>query len=164
MLKAGANPNYVVKGGTSEGSSVMYFAAGGDSPELLKLLLEHKGNPNLVGVGGPLLHVAVMERRRKNIDLLFKYGADVNVIYGDEDVAATACALGDFELSAYFLQRGLNADLEDLAECVHTRRVPPHSEAQRWKDKVIGMLRERGIKYPPPDFNAPPPTLHIWGR
>ena len=48
----------------------MYFAAGGDSPELLRLILYYKGNPNLVGLGGPLLHVAVMERRKRNIDLL----------------------------------------------------------------------------------------------
>ena len=74
----------------------------------------------------------------------------MNVIYGNENVAATAVALGDFELAAYLLQRGLALTWRSAGRARQT--VPPDSEVQRWKDKVISMLRARGIKYPPADL------------
>jgi ankyrin repeat protein len=164
LLKAGANPNYVVKGGDSDGSSAMYFAAGGDSPELLRLLLDHKGNPNLVGIGGPLLQVAVSQNRKENIELLLTYRADINVVYGHDTAAQVAADLGKFDLVDYLLKRGLDANLEGLAKSVYSAHIRPDSEQARWKSKVIAMLRKRGIKYPPPDFDAPPPHLNVWGR
>jgi len=146
LLKAGANPNYRE---AKRKASAMYYAAGGNSPELLELLLKYNGDPNLVGLGGPLMHVAVMQSQRKiNLELLLKYGADINSVDGGETAASTAAGLGRFDLVAWFLESGLSYDLQGLARDVEIVHVRPTSDAQRWKDKVIAMLKQRGVKFP----------------
>jgi ankyrin repeat protein len=147
LLKSGANPNYRDE---KRKASAMALAAGGDSPQILELLLKYKGDPNLIGPeNDPLLFVAVGESRRRNIDLLLQHGADINIHRNNGDTAAVfAASLGDFDLVAHFLEQGLNYDLQRLARTVEIIRVPPNSEAQRWKDKVIAMLKERGAKFP----------------
>lgn len=146
LLKAGANPNYR---DAKQKRSAMYYAAGGDSPELLELLLKHKGDPNLLGAfNEPLLHAAVGEQRKENIELLLKYGADINILRDGRTAADHAVALGQFDLVALFLEKGLSYDLQGLAKGVESRHVPPNSDAQRWKDKVIALLKERGVKFP----------------
>jgi len=148
LLKAGANPNYRAKQMLHE--SAMSIAAGGDHLGVLELLLENKGNPNLLGPGDdPILSIAVFERRRKNVEILLKYGADINAPnHNRENIASQAAALGDYELIAYLLEQGLTYNLQNLAATVEVTRVPPNSDAQRWKDKVIEMLTERGVKFP----------------
>src|SRR5712692_3229535 len=147
LLKAGANPNYRDE---KRKASAMALAAGGDSPQILELLLKYKGDPNLIGPRGePLLHIAAGEFRKENIDLLLKHGADINMHESTGTTAAqTAVRLGRFDITAYLLEKGLSYNLEGLAKSVEARRVPPNSEAQRWKDKVIEMLKERGVKFP----------------
>ncbi|PMZ73743.1 hypothetical protein [Pseudomonas sp. FW305-70] len=39
-------------------------------------------------------------------------------------------------------------DSIDLAKRVKIVQVPPDSEAQRWKNTVIDMLKARGAKFP----------------
>jgi uncharacterized protein len=146
LLKAGANANYR---DSKQKRSAMYFAAAGDSPELLELLLKYKGNPNLLGAfNEPLLHAAVREQRRENIELLLGHGADINILRDGRTAADHAVALGQFDLVALFLEKGLSYDLQGLAKGVEGRHVPLNSDAQHWKDKVITMLKERGIKFP----------------
>ncbi len=147
LLKAGANPNYRDE---KREASAMALAAGGDSPQILELLLKYKGDPNLIGPRGePLLHIAAGEFRKENIDLLLKYGADINMHETTGTTAAqTAVRLGRFDIAAHLLDKGLNYNLEGLARSAEARRVPPNSEAQHWKDKVIEMLKERGVKFP----------------
>lgn len=147
LLKVGANPNYRDE---KRKASAMALAAGGDSPTILELLLKYKGDPNLMGPRNePLLHIAVGQFRKENIDLLLKYGADINIHQSDGDTAASkAAALGRFDLVAHFLDKGLSYNLQELAKDVEIRRVPAKSEAQRWKDKVIEMLKARGVTLP----------------
>ena len=148
LLKAGADPNYRDE---ERKASAMALAAGGDRPRILELLLKHKGDPNLIGPGGePLLHIAAGEFRRANIDLLLRYGGDINIHtkIGNTTAAHVAARLGRFDLAAYLLEKGLSYNLQGLARAVEARHVPPDSEAQRWKNKVIEMLKERGVKFP----------------
>jgi len=146
LLKAGADPNY--RDERRKGSA-MYLAAGGDRPDILELLLKHKGNPNLERNDQTMLMVAVSQFRDKNIDLLLKYGADVNIAnkHGDT-VGDAAIIVGRFDLVAKFLNLGLTNELSHLAKGVELRQVPPHSEQQRWKEKVIEMLKARGAVFP----------------
>ena len=145
LLKFGANPNYHAK----RKASAMSFAAGGNMLELLELLLKYKGDPNLIGPGGdPILHFAVMQHRKENIKLLVQHSADVNIQSNGDTAARVAARLGSFDIVAYFLEKGLSNDLQGLAKSVEIRHVPPDSEAQRWKDKVIETLKERGVKFP----------------
>jgi ankyrin repeat protein len=128
----------------------MALAAGGDSPQILELLLKYKGDPNLIGPDNdPLLLIATGEFRRENVDLLLKYGADINSHRSNGDTAADfAVGLGRFDIVAHLLEKGLNYNLQRLAKSVEIRAVPPDSEAQKWKSKVIEMLKQRGAKFP----------------
>jgi ankyrin repeat protein len=149
LLEAGADPNYE---DPRTQASAVYLAAGGDIPSLLELVLKFRGNPNLVGPRNetPLM-TAVMQFRGENIDLLLKYGADVNA--HDKFGASapnTASDLGRFDIVARFLDKGFSYNLEKLAKAVQSRPVPPNSDAQRWKDKVLKMLEQRGVNIPPP--------------
>ena len=76
-------------------------------------------------------------------------GADVNDHdeYG-KSAAIAAAALSNFEVVAWLLEHGYTYDLRDLAMSVEIRQVPPDSEAQRWKNTVIDMLKMRGVKFP----------------
>lgn len=156
LLNAGANPNY--RDPRSQ-ISPMYLAAGGNRPDILELLLRHKGDPNLTGKRGQtLLMVAVMQFRDKNIDLLMRYGADISRT--DElgrTVANTSSSMGRFDQVVFFLERGLNYDVQRLARAVDVRQVPANSDAQRWKDKAIEMLKARGAKFPTAPLFDPPP-------
>lgn len=145
MLKAGANPNYRDE---KHKQTAVCLAAGGDMPEMLELLLKYKGNPSQTGPNGDLpLFIAVGQRRDENIKILVKYGAAMHYDNPQsESVASTAVGLGRFDLVAYFLEQGLNHNLDDLAIDVYNRQV---SVQQPWKDKVIEMLKARGVKYPP---------------
>lgn len=148
LLQAGANPNYKEP---KDNYSAIAVAAGGSYPEMLELLLKYGGDPNARGLehNDPLLIIAVMHFRDANIDLLLKYGADINIHRADGDTAANvAVGLGRFDLAAKFLERGLTHNLLNLAKDAEISQVRPNSEAQRWKDKVIEMLKERGIKFP----------------
>jgi hypothetical protein len=147
LLKVGADPNYR---SPKDNVSAMYFAAGGNRLDLLELLLKYKGNPSLVAdQGESLLHLAVMQSRDNNIEVLLAHGADINAVDSMGDtVGTTAVALGRFDLVAHFLERGLNHDLERLARRIANRAVPPDSEQQRWKDKAVEMLKARGVRLP----------------
>lgn len=152
LLKAGANPNYKA---TLRDGSAMYLAAGGNWPEVLELLLKYGGDPNLRAYSNePLLIIAVSQFRRENIDLLLRYGADINIHIGgnysnaDDTAADVAMALGRFDLAAYLLERGLNYNIQRMAASAVISKVHPDSGQQRWKDKVIEMLKERGACFP----------------
>jgi ankyrin repeat protein len=147
MLKAGANPNYRETKGQL---SPMYLAAGGDRIDILELLLKHKGDPNLLGPRDEtMLMVAVSQFRDKNIELLLKYGADIN--HSDQHnhtVANDAATYGRYDLVAEFLELGLIYNLQGLARTVDMTQVPADSKQQHWKEKVIEMLKARGAKFP----------------
>lgn len=157
LLNAGANPDY--RDPRSE-ISPMYLAAGGNRPDILELLLKHKGDPNLTGKRGQtLLMVAVMQFRDKNVDLLMRYGADISRTNERGDsVADTAAGMGRFDLVVFFLERGLVYDVKSLARSVDVRQVPANSDAQRWKDKAIEILKARGAKFPTAPLFDPPPS------
>lgn len=147
LLDDGADPNYREP---VRGVSILSMAAHDNETELLELLLKHKGNPDLVGPDGrSLLQLAVFARNRKSIDLLLQYGANVNLVDSRNETAAnTAVGFGQFDVAAQFLERGLVHNLQDLAKDVEISTVPQYSDAQRWKEKVIEMLKARGVKFP----------------
>jgi hypothetical protein len=147
LLHVGANPNYR---DAASGASAMYLAAGGNRLDILEVLLKNGGNPDLLGPRDEsLLMVAASQFRKNNIDLMLRYGADINLhdMY-NETVANKAAAYGRFDWVANFLDSGLNYNLQDLAKTVEIRQVPATSEQQGWKNKVIDMLKTRGVKFP----------------
>lgn len=146
LLKAGADPNYrPAKGGPSP----MWLAAGGSRSRYLEMYLRHGGNPNLTdNRGRPLLSSATSQERKEQIDLLLAHGADLNLdVPFHHSPVFVAAAAGRFDLVAFFLDRGYRRDLPSLAGATAARVVPPDSDAQRWKDKVVKMLAERGVTH-----------------
>lgn len=154
LLKAGANPNYIVPSTEPTkklaNESAMSLAAGGNDLELLELLLKHGGDPNLRGPDDrPLLHIAVFQYRWDNLRLLLKYGADINIHTSDGSTAAdVTVSLAHFDQAAFLLEKGFNYDLQEFAKGVEIVQVPRNSEQYQWKQKVIEMLKERGVKFP----------------
>lgn len=148
LLKAGADPNQKTAGGVS----VLTWAAGGDKPAQLALLLRYGGNANADDTGKiedrPLSRASA-QGHLENVKMLLQAKADVNVHdeYGSS-AAHKAVAQGNFDLVAYLLESGYTFDLQSLAKGVEMRQVPPDSDRQRWKDKVIEMLKARGVKFP----------------
>lgn len=146
LLKASADPNRV---SPEFGYSAMWVVSGGDDPQFLRIALRYGGNPNHPENGRiseTPLFLAAAEGRMENVKLLLDAGADINAHDRfDATVANKATAMGKFQVVAYLLERGFNYDLLGLAKRVGIRHVPADSEAQRWKNKVIEMLKVRGV-------------------
>jgi ankyrin repeat protein len=156
MLQVGANPNYR---DAKDHFSALYMAIEAKRADLLIVLLRYKGDPNLMDPNGePLLDTAISALSSECVELLLKSGADVNIVNSNgKSPARSAVALGQFDLVILLLEHGLSRNLQDLALSVQNRDVPPDSDAQRLKDKVIEMLKTRGVTYPDPRYSAPKP-------
>jgi len=146
LLKLGANPNQKM----TNHNSPMWLAAGRDDLKMLKLMLQYHGDPNIIGAGQiTALEIAVRQFLIPNIDLLVRSGANIN--YADnvgQSAATWAAALGHFDIVVHLLELGYSHNLQDLAGWVEARKVNP--EEQPNKDRVIAMLRARGVQYPVP--------------
>ena len=150
LLKSGADPNLVTD---KYRASPMYFLSGGNEPELLRLVLKYGGNPNHPGKGRIQerpLSVAASEGRIENIKMLLDAGADVNAHdQYNASAASVASAQANFDATALLLEHGFNFNLPYLARGVKGRVVPASSNRQHWKDKVIQMLKDRGVTVEP---------------
>ena len=149
LLRAGANPNLATE--KFRGLSPMALVSGGDSLELLELILRYGGDAKGTGLGRRMkpLNRAAGQGRLQNVKLIVSAGADVNEHdeYG-ASAAITAAGRARFEVVAWLLEHNYSYDLNELAKSVEIRHVPPDSEAQRWKNTVIDMLKARGVKFP----------------
>ena len=95
------------------------------------------------------------------IDTMIKHGANLNYSNDVGESAATwAAALGHFDILAQLLDLGYSHDLQGLAAGVQGRKVD--SAEQPEKDRVIQMLRARGVQYPVP--RKLPHVLPVSGR
>ena len=171
LLKAGADPNLAGNGHgrgdangygrkengsiISPGWSAMLMAAGSGRPDFLRLAIHHGGDLNAVKgarePNRPLL-MAANYGLLDNVKTLITAGADVNV--HDRMSSATDYAIGSggrFDIAVWLLEQGYSYDLAGLARGAEIRQVPRESEQQRWKEKLIGMLRERGLVFPASD-------------
>lgn len=151
LLELGADPNQKSRREVSP----MWMAAGADDPEFLKILLSHGGDPNIRGYGGrPALFVAAEEREMDNITLLLRAGADINAHTEFGDNVAMICAgLGYFDLVYFFLENGLTHDLEVVARDVDIRRIYEGSDQYQWKQRVVDLLKRKGMTFPTAPLN-----------
>jgi hypothetical protein len=84
-----------------------------------------------------------------NVKTLIAAGADINI--HNQLSAAPDYALrvmGRFDVAVWLFEQGYSYDLQRLASSAEIRHVPLDSEQQRWKEKLIGMLRVRGVIFP----------------
>lgn len=85
LLLEGANPNAQSCGEWS-GIPALVIACRKSNPVIVGLLLQHGANPNFIDTNGwQAIHWAAMYGNAKCVDLLIKFGADVNALSTEDD-------------------------------------------------------------------------------
>ena len=146
LLELGADPNAPILKGTA---SVTWAAARGNDTEILRILLDHGGNPNAAFECYTLLMAAVGSLERERVDLVLSHGANINGEVCDESAPEVAAAVGRFDWVLDFLSKGYDNKLERLAQICNIRIVPKDSQSYRDKMQALEILRQRGVKIPP---------------
>jgi hypothetical protein len=163
LLERGANPNLKTPK-WSHCCSVMGTVAGSqlDDSFYLNTVLEHGGDPNLRDFAGthgdkeiystPLERAALYSRRIENLEMLVRAGADLEPKGADFNATplTTAATVNWYEGVYYLLQAGADYNHKDdngatIADYAVDESVPHTDEMNRWKDKVLDFLEEKGV-------------------
>lgn len=153
LLRAGANPNLR----THNSSETAVLAASTyRNAAILKLILKYGGDPNdryAIGHGvdtafSNALHRGIWENNWEHYYNLLDAGLDLNRADSQgETPVVLANNLNQLERVAEMLERGYHYNLNYLGYSVYDRTdLTPRFEAAR--EKVITLLRMRGVKFP----------------
>lgn len=156
-LTLGADPNLMA----GNGHNPVTFMAGGNDPEMLRLLLEYGGDPNSKDADGePALFSAIGQERWENIKILLEYDANPDLTDGPNRTSVQyAGYLNKFEVVHYLIEHGAdytNYDSvgSDIAWEIHNGLskdlLNPDFPAYEWALKVKKQLEGRGVEFPPP--------------
>ena len=147
LLELGADANYL-----TGGDSAVHFAAAADDLNWLKLVLQHGGDPNLVGKYGQTpLFGALSAIQMENLQLLIQSGADLNHQDSTGNTAMMrAAGLNRYDLVLTLLDAGADYRVTDhwgfsLADDIARSRVDPNNELYSWRERVIQWLEKRGV-------------------
>jgi ankyrin repeat protein len=158
LLEHGADPNLYIAGHYLAGfHTVTKATAGiGNSSEWLEMALQHGGDPNLVTSITPKdtetpIFAAIESRRKQNLDLLIKAGADLN----HQDHRGTtpmvyAAGMMYYDSAYYLLEAGADFRIMErngfdvACEAVETT-VDPRSDLERWRQKLLNALNAKGV-------------------
>jgi ankyrin repeat protein len=153
LLKAGADPNYI---DPANGMSPMLLAAKGNDLELLRLLLDHGGNPNLRNRDDDLVtFLAALQHRWDNIRLMLDRGADINAhTSNDQTLVQLVADLDQWDQVPWLIEKGANVNAVDgtggtLANSIAMSRLTESSPQYPSLQKVHKMLIARGVQFPP---------------
>jgi hypothetical protein len=101
----------------------------------------------------------IVERRRRNLELLIKAGADVNFVFPEDEgggtLAIDAADLGWFEGLYILLEAGADYRPKtvgggyDVTYPLMRRKPEAGSEEAKWRDKVVKLLQDRGADLEP---------------
>ena len=157
LLERGANPNVAIK----DHWGVLHLAAGYRDSEYLRLALAHKADPNQVnGEDNDLpLHLAIIYDRKENLLQLIAAGADLDAMPRGLSFLCEAVAAGRYDFVYLMLKAGADGAKEDgsqslrryIAVCV----INPDSEGYVWRERVIALLREKGVIATKPERELP---------
>lgn len=151
LLQAGADPNLSV--GPEKQFHPVWLAAGMDSPDPLRVLLEFKGNPNATHKGADYNALMNAVMHLENVKLLVAAGADVNAADSiGYPMALSAANLAQYDVVIYLLHHGFRKNLPLLAWAVKNRLLSPDFEPKR--QKTLEVLKQMGVT--PPEGKAPP--------
>jgi ankyrin repeat protein len=154
LLEAGANPNQK----DNIGLTPFLIAIDYDDQAMLGTLIDHKANLYEVGPGDNSAIVEAFDHgfdgKWGNYYLLLDRGLDINHVYGRDlpdlwgtTIALHAAALGRFDKIIELIERGYNRDLGELAVAMHIHQTDPNAPAWGYKQKLIAILKERGVPY-----------------
>jgi hypothetical protein len=136
------------------------FAAALDSPDALRSLLAHGGDPNAKYTGGSsALEVAFdhgMDHGDwRNYYALLDAGADINAMGRGATIAEVAASLDQFDKVIELMDRGYRARPLHLALLVQS--IHPETMASNqitWAARVRHQLEESGVTFPVDPANA----------
>ena len=152
LLAHGANPNAAV-----ESITIMELAAGYEDSEFLQVVLRHKPDLNRAGpyTGHTPLSTAVVFSTRKNIELLIDAGVNLDNDRGRSPLSFAA-GQGAYDYVFLMLKAGadngrISADgMKALAKTIGNSLINPNSDAYEWRERVIRLLKDKGIDARPP--------------
>jgi ankyrin repeat protein len=142
LLDVGADPNAL----TPQGASPMLVAGTDPDPRWLRLLLDHRGDPDLKNqFGNPLLAMVVASCQWPNLFLLLDRGAAIDAANATGQTATMRLgALHQWDQVHAMLERGADPTLKDanglaLRDFL-TQRLPPDSPQEPWRDRVAARI------------------------
>ena len=160
-MEVGADPNLISRWRERDSSlraeSAMELAAMFESPELLQILLENGGNPNLVTsdrtMRTPIFN-AILHDRARNIELLLMSGADIN--HRDLAMATPieyAVKSTSYSMALLLLRKGADPTIKDrwgrnavdITKEFGDRGVLRGSADQRVYPEFVSELKRRGL-------------------
>lgn len=161
LLKKGANPALPDK----DRDAPLWLLANSNRPDLLETMLRNGGDPSMRNwdSADSLLGLATLAQWEDNINVLLKYGANINAVdpFGNGFICRKATAVGRFDLVVRYLELGLNVDLEGCAFHLEHRIIPDDSPQHQWRQKAFDLMQKKGLKLPlpppPPKEKAAPP-------
>ena len=137
---------------SEEGDSAISLAAGAENPDMLRTLLESNADPNTKDLGTPVTFIAMRQQRDDNLRRLLDGGADINATDGTGvPLVVAAARIARFDLVEQLLKRGADHTIptdQKLASIVERRRADPGTPAYEPKQRVIELLRDRGVAFP----------------
>lgn len=151
LLERGADPDVQ----TPSGYYVMSIAAITDDLEYLDLLLTHGGDPNLVDSkdGTTPIFRSIGRLKLANVRRLIAAGANLNFRDHQGSTPAIYAAIQrQYDMVYYLLEAGADPTIKDniheslgdyATEFAET--FDPKGEANRWRLKVIELLRAKGV-------------------
>lgn len=150
LLRAGADPNMSL--GPEHEFHPVWLAAGLDTPEPLRILLEFKGNPDASHNGSDFNALMHATMHYENTKLLVQAGANVNAVGEIGRTAAKKAAnLAQYDVVIYLLDHGYRHNLPLLAWEVNDRPLAADFEVKR--RATLNTLKKLGVT--PPSGKAP---------
>ncbi|ABZ96033.1 Ankyrin repeat protein [Leptospira biflexa serovar Patoc strain 'Patoc 1 (Ames)'] len=163
LLKHGANPNF--KSVLNPESPMIYAAR--QSPAMLKLLLDHGGDPNakaiydesLLDENHPpesALSVAAKNGHFKSVEMLVARGANVN--FGHGRAVAESMTHHHLYITLFLLKNGFDLSMELYPRVYEAKLIQERLQIKErsrntprfdeWNfNKIVAFLKEKGIEY-----------------
>lgn len=153
LLRVGADPNYMAP----NGGCAMVLAAGAKDKEILSLMLDGGGNPNIrTSDGEPLTFAAIWQHRWDNLYLLIGRGAEIDARDSTGDAAINLLAdLGYWDQVAKLVIQGADfrssaANGSTVSWSVYETKYKVGNPNYDALMRVKQMLIDRGVHFPPP--------------
>ena len=157
LLERGADPNKAIPNHWS----VLDLAAGYVDPQYLRLALAHKADPNRVnGLNNDLpICVAIEYGKKGNLLQFIAAGANLDGAPEGWLPLEVAVTMGRYEFVYLMLKAGADGAKEipshSFIKVVGIRGIDPDSDAYVWRERVIALLKEKGITVAKPKLESP---------
>lgn len=137
-----------------------------DDPDYLEILLENDMDPNQPEghQERTLLYEAISAGRLPQFELLLEYCADLHWIRNEGSgisVGLRSSNSSRYDFLLRLLEEGYAYDLRGMAAAIIRQVISEDAfpEAAARRDHILGILEERGVKFPvDPDVRTPVPT------